>query len=74
MWNLNDVSKGDYIEVQVINKRGDRNLDGVIMFGKIKDIVTTHKMVRLESGWCCHTKDTLVKHIPANQKIQESSS
>ena len=63
MWNLNDVSVGDSIEVEVINKRGDRNLDGARIGGTIKDIVESHDMVRLESGWCCHTKDRLVSHL-----------
>jgi hypothetical protein len=65
MWNVENMSVGDYIEVQVINKRGDRNLDGAIIYGKIKDLVPSHRMVRLESGWCCHTKDELLKHVPA---------
>ena len=61
MWSLEDVSVGDYIEVQIVNKKGDRNLDGAILRGRIKDIVPAHSMVRLESGWCCHTKDRLLE-------------
>lgn len=61
-WNVNDMAIGDFIKVQVINKKGDRNLDGTIIKGKIKDLVASHNMVRLESGWCCHTKDKLLEH------------
>lgn len=42
-------------------------MDEVIIRGCIKDIVPDHKMVRLESGWCCHAKDVLRRHIPVNQ-------
>ena len=66
MWNLNDVSVGDTIEVVVVNKRGDRNLDGARISGKIRDVVRSHNMVRLESGWCCHTKDRLIRHEAGN--------
>lgn len=65
-WKVDDVSVGDYIEVQVINKKGDRNLDGVIIYGKVKDLEPDYNMVRLESGWCCHTKDNLIKHVPGS--------
>lgn len=63
LWSVSDVAVGDYIEVQVINKHGDRNLDGAIIKGTVKDLVPDHKMVRLESGWCCHTKDRLLKRV-----------
>ena len=63
-WNIYDVEVGAYIETQVSNKRGGHNLDGAIIKGIIKDIVVTHNMVRLESGWCCHTKDTLLTYVP----------
>ena len=61
-WKVNDMKVGDTIAVQVTNKKGDRNLDGVIIQGTIKDLEPDYKMVRLESGWCCHTKDKLLKH------------
>ena len=67
-WSLDDVSVGDYIEVQIVNKKGDCNLDGMILCGRIKDIVPKHSMVRLESGWCCHTKDRLLKLEPIRSK------
>ena len=63
MWNIEDVSVGDYLSVQTINKKGDRNLDGMITSGKVKDVVSSHRMARLESEWCCHEKDRLLKHI-----------
>ena len=61
-WNIEDMAIGDYIIVQVVNKKGDRNLDGAILRGKIKELEPFYNMVRLESGWCCHTKDKLLKH------------
>jgi hypothetical protein len=66
MWKVEDMAVGDYISVQIINKHGDRNLDGCILSGKIKDLVLSHNMIRLESGWCCHTKDRLLKHEKIN--------
>jgi len=62
MWRVEDMQVGDFIRVRIINKRGDRNLDGMELSGKIKDLVQSHQMVRLESGWCCHTKDELLEH------------
>lgn len=61
-WKVEDMAVGDYIECRVINKKGGRNLDGTILRGKIKDLVPSHNMVRLKSGWCCHTKDELLVH------------
>jgi len=66
MWKVEDMAVGDYIMVQVVNKRRDQNLDGAIIRGKIKDLVPSHNMVRLKSGWCCHTKDRLLKHERTN--------
>ena len=62
MWNLDDVEIGDFIKVQIINKRGDRNLDGAVMKGTIKELVPSHRFARLDSGWCAHTKDILLEH------------
>jgi len=61
-WRVEDINVGDFIRVLIENKRGDRNLDGTILSGKVKDLVPDYKMVRLESGWCCHTKDRLLEH------------
>ena len=69
MWKVEDMEVGDYIEVQIINKHRDHNLDGCILRGNIKDVVPSHNMVRLESGWCCHTKDRLLKHERINTNL-----
>ena len=61
-WKVSDMKVGDYLSTQVINKEGDRNLDGAIIRGTIKELVPSYKMVRLESGWCCHEKDELLEH------------
>ena len=66
-WKVEDVQVGDYISVQISNPRGDRNLDGAILRGKVKDLDPSHNMVRLESGWCCHTKDRLLEHHKAQE-------
>ncbi len=63
-WKVEDMQVGDYISVRVNNPHGDRNLDGVIIGGKIKDLEPSLKMVRLDTGWCCHTKDHLLGHVP----------
>jgi hypothetical protein len=60
-WSVSDMEMGDTIKVMV-NNRGSRNLDGAIIGGTIKDLEPDYNMVRLESGWCCHTKDTLLLH------------
>jgi hypothetical protein len=69
MWKVEDMEVGDYISVQVVNKKRDRNLDGAIISGKIKNLVYSYNMVRLESGWCCHTKDRLLKHERINTNL-----
>ena len=61
-WKVEDMSVGDIIKIMIINKNSDRNLDGTILSGRIKDLVPKHNMVRLESGWCCHIKDRLLRH------------
>ncbi len=70
IWEISDMEIGDYIEVQVVNKKGDRNLDGSVIKGTIIEIVHSHDMVRLKSGWCCHTKDTLLEHVK-KEDLQE---
>ncbi len=65
-WKVSDMKVGDFISIRVINKNGDRNLDGTIISGIIKDLKPSHSMVWLESGWCCHTKDRLLRHVEGN--------
>ena len=67
-WNVEDMTVGDTIKVMVVNKKGDKNLDGCILSGRIKDLKPEYDMVRLESGWCCHTKDRLLEHTQASRK------
>ena len=62
MWNLDDIKVGDFIRVQTINKRGDRNLDGAIVQGTVKELVPSLAYAQLDSGWCVHTKDVLLEH------------
>ncbi len=64
-WLVEDMNIGDFIKVEIINETGDRNLNKERLSGKIKDLVPSHNMVRLESGWCCHTKDRLIEHRKA---------
>ena len=70
-WEVDDMKVGDYISVQVINKKGDRNLDGVILSGVIMELKPDYKMVKLESGWCCHTKDRLLKHTKNEPRFED---
>lgn len=57
-----EIGVGDFVRVVVVNKKGDRNLDGTVISGVVKDEVPSHNMLRLESGWCVHAKDRLVEH------------
>ena len=68
-WKVGDMAIGDFVEVQVMNKKGDRNLDGMILRGIIKELSPSHNMVKLHTEWCCHTKDKLLKHIPKVQLV-----
>jgi len=68
-WKVEDMAIGDFVEVQVMNKKGDRNLDGMILRGIIKELSPSHNMVKLHTEWCCHTKDKLLKHIPKVQLV-----
>lgn len=68
VWALDDVAVGDFLRVQTINKRGDRNLDGAIHFGEVAELVPSHDFVKLKSGWCVHTKDRLLEHRKGSDK------
>ena len=57
-----DIEIGDYIEVMIINKKGDRNLDGNILKGEVVKLSPEYKQIELKSGWCCHSKDKLLLH------------
>jgi len=63
-WDLSAVEVGDYIKVQIVNKKGDRNLDGGTLAGTIVEINSTYQQAQLDTGWCVHTKDTLLEHKP----------
>lgn len=69
MWNVEDMEVGDYIVIQIRSKHGDRYLDGCTISGKIKELVPSHDMVVLESGWGCHTTDKLLKHKRGDRDI-----
>lgn len=69
MFDLTDIAVGDFVTVEVVNKRGDRNLDGARLSGVVKELVPGHNMARLESGWCVHTKDRLVEHRQAPKEV-----
>ena len=61
-FDLRSLTVGDYVEVQIVNKSGDRNLDRVILKGTVKDTKPALNMARLHTGWCIHTKDRLLVH------------
>lgn len=67
-WNLSDVEVGDEIKVEVVNKHGDRNLDGCSIFGRVVEKIPSHRMVRLHTGWHVHTKDRLIYVHPTDTK------
>ena len=62
MWKLSNIAIGDYVEVQVINKHDDRNLDGIILRGVVVKLNYDYSFAELDSGWCVHTKDNLLCH------------
>lgn len=61
-WKLDDVAVGDFIETQIVSRNRNHPLHGGRVSGIIKEIVPEYNMVRLTSGWCCHTKDILIRH------------
>ncbi len=61
-WSLDMISIGSLIKVRIINKAGDRNLDGTILSGTVAEIIPSRSMAKLHSGWCVHTKDDLLEH------------
>lgn len=61
-WKIEDMAVGDYIHTRIINKKGDRNLDGMEISGIITEIVESHRFVKVECGWGCHEKDELLEH------------
>lgn len=69
--NFDEVEVGDYVKCQTVNKKGDRNLDGQILFGIITEKNTKYRQIKLESGWCCHEKDLLLEHRPADKEQEK---
>jgi len=64
-WSLEGKKPSDRIKVRIVNKNGDRNLDGAILHGIIAEINEKYQFAKLKSGWCCHTKDDLLEYEPS---------
>ena len=71
--SFDDIEIGDYIETQTINKKGDRNLDGMILRGVVEEIEQCENsygkwtQIRLDNDWRVHRKDIIREHLKANR-------
>ncbi len=63
-----ELSLGDWVKVQI---GGDGHLSGGRLEGKIKAFYPYIPQVKLESGWCFHPADKILKHIPAVSEVSE---
>ena len=57
-----ELSLGDWVSVQI---GGSGHLSGGRLEGKINRFYPYLPQVKLESGWCFHPSDEILKHIPA---------
>jgi len=64
-WDIDDVEVGDYLSVEFVTENTDSELYGGRIHGFIVEIAPEHKQAELGSGWCAHTYDRIIKHIPA---------
>lgn len=60
--NYDSILVGDYLQVRIENKEGDRNLDGGILTGLVIRKTDSQRQVQLHTGWCCHEKDSVLEH------------
>ncbi len=61
-----ELSLGDWVKVQI---GGNGRLSGGWLEGKIIAFYPHIPQVKLESGWCFHPSDEILKHIPAQETI-----
>ena len=52
-----DVKVGDFVRCRTTLAPGS---------GIVIELIPSHRMIKLENGWCLHQKDTLIEHIPPN--------
>jgi len=64
--DYDEIEIGDYLECQIINKKGDRNLDGRILRGVVAEKYAPHRFVKFESGWCGHEPDKTITHLKSD--------
>jgi len=63
-----ELSLGDWVKVQI---GGNGHLSGGRLEGKIVAFYPYLPQVKLESGWCFHPHDEILKHIPAVSEVSE---
>lgn len=63
-----ELSLGDWVEVEI---GGNGHLSGGRLEGKIKAFYPYLPQVKLESGWCFHPSDTILKHIPVVSDVSD---
>jgi hypothetical protein len=64
-----NLSIGDWVKVQI---GGSGHLSGGRLEGKIVCFYPYLPQVKLESGWCFHPSDEILKHVPFNQPATPS--
>jgi len=64
-FNVEHLAPGDRVRTQIVNKKGDRNLDGMYLTGTVVSLNMEHRFAKLDTGWCVHDKDNLIWHRTA---------
>lgn len=63
-----ELSLGDWVKVEI---GGKGHLSGGRLEGKIVAFYPYLPQVKLESGWCFHPSDEILKHVPAVIEVSE---
>ena len=63
-----ELSLGDWVKVEI---GGKGHLSGGRLEGKIVAFYPYLPQVKLESGWCFHPSDEILKHVPAVSEVSE---
>ena len=71
LWNIDDVGVGDFLRVEYVSENTESELHGGRIYGFVVEVTPEHKQAKLGSGWCAHTHDRIIKHIPAADLTKE---
>lgn len=64
-WDIEDVAVGDYLAVEMVSADPNSEFHKGRIWGFVVEVTPGHKQAKLGSGWCAHTHDRILKHIPA---------